>query len=104
MIEPLAPELAVELDGFLGRAQRLGIEGAAVDAALAGAPKEPGLLEHLDVLRHGGERHAEGLRELRDRARLLADHPQDIAAGGVGEGVEDEVELGGLKVNHMVEY
>lgn len=65
---------------------------------------EPGLFERLDVLRGGRKRDRERLGELTDgtrAARKLAQHPPPR---GVAEGVEDGIEFGRLKINHVVEY
>jgi hypothetical protein len=66
---------------------------------------QSGLLEHREVLADGLEGHGEGVSELGNGGRALAEAVDDGAAGRVGEGGEDGVEGGvGLEVNHMVEY
>ena len=68
------------------------------------AADEAGVLERLDVLRGGGQRDGERLGELPDRALPAGERAEHPAAGGVAEGVEDRVEFGRLKFNHVVEY
>ena len=54
---------------------------------------KPGALEGGDVLLHGGERHRVAPGEGRDRPRALHRHLEDVAPGGVGEGVEEAIDL-----------
>ena len=58
-------------------------------------------LEHLDVLRRCGERHAEGLGELADGQLAAGERGQHVPAGAVREGVEDGVHR--RVINHLVE-
>ena len=53
------------------------------------AADQPGVLQRLDVLRGGGERHGEGLGELADGALAVGEFAQHPPARGVAEGVED---------------
>ena len=57
------------------------------------AGNEPGLLEHLEVAGDGRLRDAEGRGQLGDRGVTLGQPGQDGAAGGIGEGAEDDAEL-----------
>jgi hypothetical protein len=68
------------------------------------APDQPGMLQRPDVLRGGGERDGEGPGELADRPLASGEGPQHVPAGGIAEGVEDGIELGGVLFNHAVEY
>jgi hypothetical protein len=65
-VEALLPEGAVLCDPVGGGRERSGIETAVVDAPLATALQESGVLENLEVLRDGGKRNVEGFREVRD--------------------------------------
>ncbi len=66
---------------------------------------EPRPLEHRHVLLHGREAHPVGAGERRHRT-LPLDHPgEDVAPGGVREGVEDQVDLRLRRLrlyNHLV--
>lgn len=55
---------------------------------------EVGALEHLDVLLHAGEGHAEGVGELADGGVATAEALENAAARGVGHGREGIVEGG----------
>jgi hypothetical protein len=60
------------------------------------AANEPGVLEHLDVLRGRRQRDGEGLRKLTDRSLAAGEFPKHPPARGVAEGVKDGSELGRL--------
>jgi hypothetical protein len=49
---------------------------------------ETGVLEHLEVLRHGRPADRQVTRQLDDRARTLGDAFEDRAPRGVAEGGE----------------
>ena len=68
------------------------------------ATHELGPLQHAHVLGGGGERHPKGRGELAEVALPAGELPDDRAAGGVGQGVEDAVEPGGSIYYHMVYY
>ncbi len=64
-----------------------------VNAAGLSAGQEPGAFEDVEMLRDGGERHAERPGDVGDgRVRPLRDAPEDGAAGRVREGGEGRVE------------
>jgi hypothetical protein len=65
---------------------------------------QPRLLERPDVLRGRRKRDRERLGELADRARAARQLAQHPPACRVTEGVEDGIEFGRLKLNHVVEY
>ena len=67
------------------------------------APEQPRLLQHLEVLGDGGQRCAEGSRELGHRRLTLTEPAEQGPAGGVGKGVKDLIEPR-RTVNHMVKY
>src|SRR5262249_44793132 len=59
---------------------------------------------HAHVLGGGGEGHPEGRGELAEVALPYGELLDDRAAGGVGQGMEDEVKPGGSIYYHMVYY
>ena len=71
---------------------------AAVDLAL----EQAGGFEHAEMLGDRGERHREGLSQLRDHGLAASQAVQDSAARGVGQGTKGGVERRGRIVNHMV--
>ena len=75
-------------------------------ASAAALADEPGLLEHGDVLLHRRERHVVPRRQPRHGCRLPAEQAgDDVPPRGVGEGMEEAVEVRVGKVrsyNHMV--
>src|SRR3954464_798286 len=88
-----APEDLVPIEQVAGQPQPFGFR---VHALLPPAPPladETGLLEHADVLLHGGQAHPVGAGECGD-GLLTFDHPgEDVAPGGVRERLEDPVDL-----------
>ena len=97
-----APEGAQRLDGRERWIERLRIEAAPVEAALAGVREEVRLLEETYVLRDRGEGHVKVPGELGDGAALPGDAPEDLPAWPAGERAENTVKNGGTSVNHMV--
>jgi len=86
-----APEV-LELDEHRGdRAHRLHLAVGELLAAAAPFAEQASSLEHGDVLLHRGERHVVVRGECRDRVLPDQDASQDVAAGAVGEGVEQRV-------------
>ena len=65
---------------------------------------QPGPLEHGDVLLHGGEAHRVGVGEPGDGLLPVDRAAQDVAAGGVGQCVEQAVDclIAPLLYNHLV--
>src|SRR4051794_27648033 len=49
---------------------------------------EPDILQHLQVLRHGGTGHRQAGGELADRQRAVADAVEDEAARGIPQGLQ----------------
>src|SRR6516165_7057299 len=64
---------------------------------------EPGLLQHGEMLQHRRHGHLQRLRQLAHRGRAAREALQHGAASRVGEGLEGEVEGGGL-VKHGLNY
>jgi hypothetical protein len=71
-------------------------------AALLG--DQAGPLKHRDVLLHRGEAHRVGVGQPRHRQLAADAAAEDVAAGGVGQGVEQVVHgpVGQLTYNHLV--
>src|SRR5579875_3096871 len=65
---------------------------------------EARVLKHLDVLLHPGQRHAVRRRELTDRRAPGAETLEHVTPGGVGKRDERTVDVGGLILNHRVQY
>ena len=66
---------------------------AGAHAALLARADQAALLEQMDVLHEGRQRHVERLRQFADARRPLAQPPQHGPARGIGQGLEDAVEL-----------
>ena len=81
-------------DPLLDRAHRRRLETACADAADLLGADQAALLQHVDVLDDGRQRHRERLGELADRGRALAQPGDDRAPARVGEGTEGPVERG----------
>src|SRR6185503_13358686 len=84
-VELLLPDLAMRLDPGRGVRDRLRLEAAAMDAAVARAAEQPGGLEHLEVLGDRRRRHVEGLAEIADAGLALRQPRDDRTARRVGE-------------------
>jgi len=86
--------------GFHG----LGVEAAAVDAAIDFAAEQAGGFQDAEMFGDGGEGHVEGCGEGVDGGFALGEASEDGAACGVGESAEGGVEAGGGGgiVNHTV--
>src|SRR5919107_5919593 len=65
-VEALVEEAAVVLEPAVDALQSLGSEAAGTPLRLPPAGDEAGALQHLQMLRDGGQAHAERLCELRD--------------------------------------
>jgi hypothetical protein len=70
--------------------QRCDVAAHALLAAVAGLGHEPRALERPDVLVNRGEADGIPAGEVGDRVRL-AQHGEDVAARGIGEGVKEGV-------------
>ena len=85
----------------------LGVQAAAVDAAIDFPAQETSGLEDAEMLGNSGEGHGEGSGEGVDGGFALGEAGEDGAASGIGEGGEGGVEAGGgggRIVNHTVYY
>jgi hypothetical protein len=95
-LQPVSPEALVEAQPLVGAGERAGGEAAQMRAAAHLTPEQPGVLQHLDVLRGRRERDREGGRQLADRARALGEFVQHPPACGVAEGMKDGIQVSGL--------
>ena len=69
------------------------LDRAGAHAAVLARPDQAAVLEEMDVLHEGRQRHVERLRQFADARGPLAQPPQHRPARGIGQGLEDAVEL-----------
>jgi hypothetical protein len=96
------PENAVLLEPGGSVLDGVGVETAAVNAAIDFTPQQTGGFEHAEMLGDGRERDVERFGEFADSRFALQKARKYGAAGGVGEGAERAVQSGVGIVNHMV--
>ena len=96
-VEALLPELAVILEPLVDAAQRLRLDLARPPLRLPAAGDEARVLQHLQVLRDGGEADRERGREFGHGRLTCHEAGEDRAAGGVGQGVQR-----GLQGDHSI--
>jgi len=102
-VESLLPEGAVLRDPVGGRAERLGVEAAVMDASFAAPLEQPGFFENFQVSRNRGKRDIEGFREIGHADLAEREASKYGAPGRICERGEGSVERGGI-VNHQVNY
>ena len=90
-------------DPGLGRAQRRRVDAAGPGPADLLRPDQAAGLEHLHMLDDCGQGHRERLAEFAYRRGSLAEPLHHEPPARVGQGPEDEIQIGGL-VNHVLEY
>jgi len=95
-VEPAFPDSAVLGDPVLDRVHRAGVEAAGADPTGLLGTHEPAALEHVEVLQHCRQRHAERRRELAHRGGPPGELHDDRATVAVGQSVERQIELLGL--------
>ena len=71
-----------------------------MNAPLLSTRQQPGMLEHPQVPRDGGQRNIEGRRQVPCRRFSVGELFQDAAANGVRQGSERRVERTGYMLNH----
>jgi hypothetical protein len=103
-VELPLPEDPVARDPESGLTHGPPSQTAAVDPAVPLPGQKPGALENPEVLGDGGERHVEGLGQLRHRGLAARQALEDRPAGGIGQRRESRIEGPGLILNHMVNY
>src|SRR6185295_17813978 len=82
-IEALFPEATVALEPVGGVLQGRRVEAAGTPLSIATARHEAGALQHLQVLRDGGQAHVEGVGQLRDRRLTGAEAGEDRPPRGI---------------------
>jgi hypothetical protein len=82
--------------------ERFGIELHFMDASIAPAPKQPGLLKHAQVLRDSRERNGVRLGQMRHTLIAPRQMGQDTPAGGIGQSGKRAVQSSGRIFNHLV--
>src|SRR3954468_20368399 len=92
-IEASLPELAVQLEPLRHVLQRPRLEPARTPLRRAAARDQACPLEHLQVLRHGGQAHREGLGQLRHGRLTAREAREDLPPRRVCQGGERAVEL-----------
>jgi len=97
------PEPAVPLDPVARPLQRSSPQPCATYAPISLHGGELCLLQHTDMLRHGGQRHVEARCQLADGTVAGGELRQDRTPRGISQRGEGPVECV-LIVNHMVYY
>ena len=92
-VESVLPQRAVLGDPTLGPFQAAGLEAARAHPTDLLGPDHAAVLQDLDVLHDGRERHGERLGEVADRDRAPAQPLDHRATRRVGQGPEGVVEL-----------
>jgi hypothetical protein len=101
-IELQLPERAVLLDPRSRILHGLRSQSATVNASIDFALEQAGGLQDTHVLRDGGQRNAERLREFCDHGLASCEASQNRPAGGIGERAERGIQCRRQIVNHMV--
>ena len=102
-VEPPLPDRPLVMDPSLDVPKGIRLDVAGTDAAYLLRGHQRARLEHLQVLHHRGQGHRQGLCELAHRGRTSHEPLDDQPARGVGESLEDPIEVDWL-VNHVLEY
>src|SRR5438128_5918396 len=82
-IEALLPEDPVPLHPLRRIPQAVGLEPGGAPLGVTPARDQPGLLEHLEVLRYGWEGHVKGSRQLGDGGLARGEPGEDRAPGRI---------------------
>jgi hypothetical protein len=101
-IERSLPELAILLYPLGSLPERFGVEPHFVDASIAPAAKQPGVLEHAQMFRNCWKRHRVRLRQMRHTLTAPREMSQDTPAGGIGQGSESAIQASRRIFNHLV--
>lgn len=97
-----APELSIGRHPFRGPPEGLGGQTTEMDAPVPRARKEPGALEHPQVLGHAREGHRKRSGELGHRGIAATEPRQDRSPRRVGKRREGRIQDRGGTVNHSV--
>src|SRR5438445_9487365 len=90
-IERALPEFSILFDPAHGLLHWFCFQIQLVDATVAPASKEPGLLENAQMFGNRRERHRVGSSEIGDAAVPSGEVSEDAPAGRVGQGGEGPV-------------
>ena len=88
LVESPRPVFVLGAQPFACSFERIGGQPIGPYPALLVRGDEPGLFEHVEVLRERRERHVERLGQLRRRCRADAEPFDDRQPGGVGQRLE----------------
>jgi hypothetical protein len=80
-----------------------GFDPTAMHPAVLLAGQEAGVLEHAQVLGHGGKRHRKGVGEVAHRSLPQGQSGQDRPTRGIRERGERGIQRPGM-INHLVKY
>ena len=94
-VETVFPKNAVALHPLRGVAQTVRLETGRPPLGVAPARDQPGILEHLEVLRDCWKRHVERPRELRDRGFPRRETGEDRPPRRIGDRRERRAETVG---------
>src|SRR5919202_2793634 len=92
-VEPALPVRAPGADPLLHRPQRRRLDVAGAHTAALLRADEPAGLQHLKVLYHRRQRHRQRACELADRSRSATQPLDDDPPTGIGQRVEDPIDL-----------
>jgi hypothetical protein len=103
-LHPPAPGRLELVEGFPRLADGAGVGAHELLPPAAPLGDQASALQHRDVLLHRGEAHLVGVGQSRHRQLVVGGAAQDVAAGGVGQRVEQVVHgpVGQLIYNHLV--
>src|SRR5690606_26432297 len=104
LIQTTAPEALVKSQPFMGAGQRTRYEAAEMRAPAHVAADQASAFQRLDVLGGCGKRDGEGFGKLAHRALAIRKLAQHAPPRRIAEGVENGVQFGRKKLNHVVEY
>ena len=92
-VDAPAPERLELVEQMMGGPERRDVAAHVLLPAMAGLGDEPRALECAHVLVHRGEADRIAAGQVGDRVRIAQHHREDVAAGGVGQRMEERVGL-----------
>src|SRR5919201_55454 len=102
-VEAPFPACTTLMDPALGRLERRDLERAGPNPAHLFGADEPAMLQQLQVLEHGRERHRQRPCKIAHRGRALREPVNDRPAARVGKRVKDAVERR-ILLKHLLKY
>src|ERR671936_338402 len=102
-VEAPFPACTTLMDPALGRLERRDLDRAGPNPADLFGADEAALLQQLQVLEHGRERHRQRPCEIAHRGRALREPVNDRPAARVGKRVKDPVERR-ILLKHLIKY